>query len=142
MLICRKPIKTFPELLIYNNGNNYKMFSTKLRGVVGEMAVEPRKDLYISKLVISEKYRGQGYGTRFMNFAKVLSKKAGLNGRLRVLASLIAGADKQPPHVFYRKYGFTSGNQGELKQIDECIKNNTTLPQYFKPIYMFYPDKR
>lgn len=130
-----------PNILFYNppNTNSFRMIDRKKSAYIGEMSVLKRKVLFLESFHIFPDYRKQGYGKKFLDFAVNLSKKLGLNGNLRVLAAVIAKDSDNPPHIFYRKYGFTSDNKKILKQIDEAIKNKQQLhPFNTPPLYMYY----
>lgn len=133
------PIKRNTELLFYNQPNtkNYKVFSIK-KGMIGEFTVEKRNELFINHLYIEPDKRRQGYGAKILDFISGLSKKEGLNGKMRVLASLLDNEKEKPPHIFYRKYGFTANDKQALSEIDKHIFNKKQLPQLFKPLYMFF----
>lgn len=136
--------QNIPTRLIYNpNGSDfYRMFNTKTGNVIGEMIAYPtiNQDIFIDRLLIYREKR-QGNGTRFLNFAKNLSKKYGFKGRILVCAGTLAEDPFNPPHIFYRKYGFTSDNKKILNLIDKHINKNkqlnyrttTNLMMYYNP---------
>ena len=57
MAVTKVSFSKIPELLIYHpkGSNNYKMFSTKTGNSIGELSIEVRKDLFISKLLFCSK---------------------------------------------------------------------------------------
>lgn len=132
------------DILFYNQPKtgNYKVFS-QTKGVIGDFSVEKRKEMFISRLYVSSEKRGNDYGTKILNFVKLLSQKEGLGGKMRVLASLLGNETKNPPHIFYRKYGFTCDDSNVLQKIDEHIAKKQQLPSLYKPTFMYYvPPKK
>ncbi len=133
-----------PETLIYNpkGSNLYNMFNTKTGRCIGRMVAYPKenKELEICELLIFSKPR-QGYGTKFLDFAKDLSKKIGCGGRMSLTACTTPYDPHNPPHIFYRKYGFTSDNKKMIKKIDKCIRRKKQLNALYTPqLTMYYPD--
>lgn len=129
--------KSIPKILIFNypNSNEYRMVNITEKKLIGKMSVEERLDLFISDLDIVKSEQHKGYGSLFIEFAKKLSMKKGLGGRLRVLAGPKLGFE--PPHIFYRKLGFTTTDKKMLEKIDDCIKNNKRLKlEDTKVLYM------
>lgn len=119
----------------------YRMADTKTGQLVGEMLGdvvvhdksihqtfypinEPYKTFYIAELKMDE--RGQGYGSKFIQFAKNLSKQFGGEGRVHLVASRLYDRER-PPHVFYKKLGFVSNNKFMNDYLDDCIKSKTPL---------------
>ena len=130
----------FSDVFFYNQkgSNTYKMIDCRSGNLIGEMTVSPRIDLYISNLNISPECRRQGYGTKFLNFAKILSEKMGLNGNLRVIAGTTDDT-QNPSYIFYRKYGFSCENKKILEKIDKHISIKKQLDFKKMPlIYMLY----
>lgn len=148
--------KKLPEFLFYSRTLNkekslyyHRMFSFKTGEYLGEMITHPQdfyyfnlevpgvRSLYIDYLKVFKP--NEGLGTKFLDFAKTISKQKGLNGRLHLISSDCY--DKaNPPHVFYRKYGFDSRNVDKLKELDNAISQ----PKHkfsFNNIAMFFPPK-
>ncbi len=139
-ILYSKPLKKFPEVLVYNQGNHYNMSETKYGQYVGEMDTavvlhnksdktyyrlgKKYKALHIVNLNIEEK--GLGYGRTFLNIAKAESKRLGCGGRLTLTASRVFDY-RNPPHVFYKKYGFISNSEKMNKLLDSCIRYNQVL---------------
>lgn len=156
-----KPINKIPDVLIYKvpkppvivgytyrkSGNPalYRMADTKTGQFVGEMVGDvvvhdksikqdfypletPYKSFYIAELQIEEK--SMGYGSKFINFAKSLSRQFGCNGRVHLVSSRLYDS-QHPPHVFYRKCGFTSNNKFMNDYLDDCIASKTPLEVEF-----------
>ena len=115
------------------------MFDSKTGQIVGEMKAypedvydkfrqfSPNKDsyrsFYIQRLFAYEK--NKGIGKSFINIAKKESFRNFCFGNLHVISSARFAMDN-PPHIFYRKMGFSFGRNYSCseKYIDECIKNN------------------
>lgn len=134
-----------PEVLIYNPRGTYlyKMFNTKDSKYLGKMVAYPNinKQLNISELIIFTQRR-QGLGTKFLNLAKNLSKECGCEGRMILDASTTPYDPHNPPHIFYRKYGFTSDNKKFIKKIDKHIQKDKQLNYMSaQPLTMYYPDE-
>lgn len=142
-LLTYKNFKKLPNELIYKmpyDGTNvYKMADVKTGKYVGKMignieqesmasqyypSFESYDSFKIHFLLIKE--RGQGYGTKFINFAKNESKKYGGKGKVHLIASGCYTPDK-PPHVFYRKLGFSSQYEEVIAKIDNAIKKHKPL---------------
>ena len=114
------------------------MFSSKTGEYLGEMITYPQ-DFYYFNLEVP------GVRSLYIDYLKVfkrnegLGKQKGLNGRLHLISSDCY--DKaNPPHVFYRKYGFDSRNVDKLKELDNAISQ----PKHkfsFNNIAMFFPPK-
>ena len=118
------------------------MLDFKQNKYIGEMTVGKRKDLLIESLEINPSERRKGYGTKFLNFARNLSKNMGLGGNMRLLAGATESGGEIPPHVFYRKYGFTTDNKTILNRIDNSIKTGEKLDIVSAPpVYMYYKNK-
>lgn len=120
----------------------YRMCDTKTGKYVGEMLgcpvlhdnrkirqvfypiKKPYKSFYIGELHIEERFLG--YGTKFINFAKNLSKQSGCDGRVHLVASRIYDR-YYPPHIFYKKCGFVSNNKLMDDYLDNCIASKTQI---------------
>ena len=137
--------KSSPAVQIVKNQNNnreYNMIEKKTGNIVGTMSTSIRKDfMFIDELHIAKESRGKGFGTKFLDFARKLSKKMGYDGNLAVLAAPLEDSDFAP-HIFYRKYGFTTKNKNVLEFIDYCIKNGLKMDKLFPPVYMNFIKKR
>lgn len=130
-----KALKQIPSRLIYrfSSMDKFNMFSTKTGELLGHMQAnilpypyeKGVKSLYLNKLEAYKKR--EKVGTDFINFAKILSKKEGGEGRIHLIAY---NAEKisEPPHKFYRKLGFVCPDAEETKLIDEAIKNDEEIP--------------
>ena len=124
----------------------YKMITTKEPRVVGFMDAEPRKIdgknfFHIFLLYIKEQRKG--FGKEFIDFAKNMSKQRDCEGRLFLLAEKEVLDAEKPPHIFYRKQGFTTSDKKYLRVIDRFINENKEMENKdSKPIYMYYiPEK-
>jgi len=137
-----------PEYLIYNpkNSHIYRMFNTKSGKHTGTMYAFPsylNQTFIVHELLVNKNYRRQGIGTAFLNFAKRLSFLHGYEGRMRVCATTLPFDPVNPPHIFYRKYGFTTDNKERLKTIDQAIKKGKQLdPKTTFPLFMDYPGEK
>ena len=136
-LILQKPLKRIPpELIIPLKVERknlfgrkyyeyiYKMLDTSSMQEVAKMVAKPvryffpfqsyypTKKPYKSFYVeyIGTNFSGFGYGTKLINLAKKESERLGCGGRVNLLASRVYDP-KRPPHVFYKKCGFTSNNK-------------------------------
>lgn len=135
-----KRLNRIQGIIFYNppKTNYYRMFDLRKSAYIGEMSVIKRNDLYIESLDIKPNYRRKGFGRKFLDFAVDLSKKMGLNGNLRVMAGLTESDLKNAPHIFYRKYGFTTDNKKVLNKIDEFIKQHKQPEPYDLPLTIMY----
>lgn len=135
-----KRLNRIQGIIFYNppKTNTYRMFDLRKSACIGEMSVVKRQDLYIENLNIEPNFRRKGFGRMFLDFAVNLSKKMGLNGDLRVMAGLTVNDLKNPPHIFYRKYGFTSDDEKVLKKLDKCIEEHKQPSPYDFPLTMMY----
>ena len=75
-----------------------------------------------------------------MDFAKSLYGELGCEGKVVLDASTTPYDPHNPPHIFYRKNGFTSDDKKMLKKIDKHIKKGKQLDYKTTPaIRMYYP---
>ena len=149
--VYKPKIQPLPRTLIWDtklaHQDFYKMFTTKNPRVVGIMSADNskigQKDYYHILFLFIKEQR-QGYGKDFIDFAKNISKEKGCDGRLFLLADKEVYGAKKPPHIFYRKQGFTTNDKKYLKYIDKFIRENKEMENKdSKPIYMYYdPNKR
>ena len=153
--ITTKPIKEFPQRLIYAHHDNintmYKMADTKTGEYVGEMlskmsreitpsiyypSIYPYNSFYIKLLRVNKKR--QGHGTAFIKLAQAESKRNGGNGRVHLKASNCFD-EEHPAHIFYRKLGFDSQYTETLDLVDEAIKKHKKLSKNIPDITMYLP---
>lgn len=87
--------------------------------------------------------RGKGYGSEMLKFAEKLSRNIGCEGRLMLRASTSLLPQKIP-HIFYRKYGFTTNDSKEDKRLDMFIENQKDASyKDFSDMLMYYdPNKK
>lgn len=146
-IVFQKPITKMPDVLLYKPAKSikYKMFDVKHSKYVGFMEARPIKDkgirtLFIEFLLVNDKRKG--FGTKFIQFAKNLSKKLNCEGRVSLEATTTVYDPHNPPHVFYRKNGFACDDKKMLRKIDMSIKKNRPLDYRETPsIKMYYsPD--
>ena len=146
-LLSIKPNKKIPEELIFSPFKKgwYNMASTKTGAWLGCMQTsdgffKDKKALSIDGLFI-EKYR-QGHGTKFLNFAKNLSKKDYDGNIFLEASSMFLGSWSPEPHVFYRKNGFTTDDKTSLSIIDWAIKTKRDLYcKDIRPTVMYWQDE-
>jgi len=100
---------------------------------------ELKPSFYIPSLIVYKKR--QGYGTKFINLAKQLSKKEA-DGSIYLFATTNCLDPHNPPHQFYRKQGFSANDKKMLKRIDKANKKNQELdPNETPQLLMFYNPK-
>ena len=146
-LLSIKPNKKIPEILIFNplREGFYNMASAKTGSWLGSMQVfdlefKGEKSLYIDSLYIDK--RKKGYGSKFLDFAKKLSKKEHNSTVFLKANSLFLGSSTSEPHAFYRKNGFTTDDKETLKKIDKAIETNRTLTFFdVPPTIMYWQEK-
>ena len=141
-------IKKIPDLLIYSRKvqsprfgeiTHFTMADTRTSEFAGTMYTKkvtedlvsqyyPTLSCYDSLKIeyLRTEESGLGYGRAFINLAKIQSRKEGCNGRVHLDASRVY-TPRRPPHIFYRKCGFTSIYQDRIKYIDECIRKHKQL---------------
>lgn len=123
------------------NAYEYRMCDTKTGDYLGKMIAGPMvcrknirksfypidkdyKSFYIDELHVT--YPNEGVGSDFINLAKHESRKYDCMGRIHLVASRIF-APTRPPHIFYRKLGFTSNKPKINQHIDWCIKHKRKM---------------
>lgn len=132
----------------------YRMADTKTGKYVGEMVASavvhdksihqnfypikmPYKSFYIADLQMKERFLG--YGSKFIEFAKNMSKQLGCNGRVHLVASRIYDR-YYPPHIFYKKHGFISNNKFMDDYLDNCISTKCQIePGIADNLNMYLP---
>lgn len=141
-------IKKVPRLLIYTKDvysqkygmiSAYNMANTETGEFAGRMYTRKLHEDFTSQYYptlcgydslkieyLATEEQNQGYGRAFINLAKVESRRQGCDGRVHLDASRIY-CPRRPPHIFYRKCGFTSIYQDKIKYIDECIKRHKPM---------------
>lgn len=157
-----KPYKRIPDRLIFNTKKEYPLcpiFNREIARVIeirksrilGEIITEPvTSDIFgtqsppvksLSIVKLKSFVRNEGVGTDLLNFAKRLSVEKGCEGRIHLVSSDCYDKEN-PPHVFYRKFGFTSHETEKLRDIDSQIATGT--PEYFifEDLGMFYPPEK
>lgn len=141
-------IQELPRTLIYNKPKSslYTMITIQNPRIVGSMWAQPRKIdnknfFEIILLVIDE--RRKGFGSEFINFAKNISYQKGCEGRIFLTSDINIFESKIPPHIFYRKQGFTSNDKKYLEKIDSFIREGKDMSHKDnKCIYMYYEPKK
>lgn len=156
-ILFTKPFKKMPRELIFEHdimiyaddvlernpragvlGIGYRMADTRTGKYVGEMKAVPGVCNWKTFYPITDPYatfyihnlqttiQRQGYGKKFIELAKSESKLYGCKGRISLVACRIFDP-QNPPHIFYRKMGFTSQNEKMNKYLDHCIKHNKKM---------------
>ena len=162
----RKIIKNLPEELIYTfrtNATNltnwksygvnvHRMFDPKNGVYLGEMItrtvknadctyIYPEKTTCNALEIIELKLNKcrMGYGSKFIELAKIESRKTNCNGRIFLCASRLYDRE-HPSHIFYRKKGFTSVDKKLNKIMDDCIAQGKNLDiEYADNLLMYLP---
>lgn len=143
------PQKFSTERIVYNKWIktnhgpmiNYRMADIKQGAYVGQMYARPVTETIFSsyypalhsydsfkieEIRIEPNERRNGHGASFINIAKNESRRYNCNGRVHVNASRIFDREN-PPHIFYRKQGFTSIFKNKIRYIDECIRKHKKM---------------
>ncbi len=101
---------------------------------------KPYKSFYIEYL--ESKFSGFGYGTALINIAKQESKRLGCDGRVNLIASRVFDP-KRPPHIFYRKCGFTSNDSLMNFIMDETIFKGDKVEEFlYDNLKLYLPEKK
>ncbi len=150
------PIKyKLPENLIFHktiklDGGEYEkfvMFSTKTGDKKGTALMkcfptlierDGKKNvpsLYVWFLKSSE----HGFGTAMLNLARRYSQQVGCGGRFHLSAD-VGFMPNRIPHIFYRKFGMSTGDPGIDKKLDKFIaRGKDATWNDFKTMPMYYP---
>lgn len=85
------------------------------------------------------KQEGEGIGTKILKFAEEYSKQIGCNGYL-ILKADGSYMPQKIPHLFYRKFGFSTLDERTDKKLDKfiAINKNATIKD-FPCLLMHYP---
>ena len=93
--------------------------------------------LAIDFLVVRTK--NKGVGTEILKFAEEYSKQIGCNGYLTLKADG-SYMPERVPHVFYRKFGFSTFNKKNDIRLDKFIKKDKIATiKDFPSLLMHYP---
>lgn len=65
------------------------------------------RTLYLSSLIVNEGERGQGYGTKLMDYVRTIAEAEGCKGIV-----LDSGLPRAGAHAFYEHYGFEKSCYG------------------------------
>ena len=128
-----------PDVRIYN------AISTKTGEICGRVSYSPESILHDGKRINSLyvenllSYKpNQGVGTTLLNFIRTLSYNYGFGGNFHLSASGILKPNRIP-HIFYRKYGMTTGRKSLDAKMDEFIKEGKDATyKDFDCILMYY----
>lgn len=83
--------------------------------------------------------KNQGFGTKVLKFAEEYSKQIGCKGFLTLKADGSYMPEKIP-HIFYRKFGFSTLEKNTDKKLDTFIKQKTNATIHdFPCLLMHYP---
>ena len=83
--------------------------------------------------------KNNGIGTKILKFAKEYSKQCGCNGYLTLKADS-SFSPKRIPHLFYRKFGFSTFDKKNDIHLDDFIRNgNYATSKDFPSLLMHYP---
>ena len=108
-----------------------------------ELALRPNYDksvLAIDYLEVAVKNRG--FGTRILKFAEEYSRQIGCNGYITVKSD-VSFMPERLPHLFYRKFGFsTFDKKNDIKLDKFIIKNRNATIKDFPCLLMHYPPIR
>ena len=109
-----------------------------------ELQIRPNYEgnvLAIDFLEVTNK--NQGFGTKVLKFAEEYSKQIGCKGFI----TLKADGSYMPeriPHIFYRKFGFSTLDKSTDKKLDKFIKQNANATMNDFPCLLMHfpkPDK-
>lgn len=136
------PIKlvNIPDRLIYTRNNTYNMASTKNGAYLGRIKLLPQKDSLLIADINSNfrENKELRVGTSLINFAKKISKRLGLGGKLEVEAYNYEYRGKPSPQ-FFRKQGFTTKDPKKDDLLDFCTEYNIDIPHNMKQgVTMYY----
>ena len=83
--------------------------------------------------------KNKGLGTKILKFAENYSKKNGCQGYLTIKADSSITPERIP-HLFYRKFGFSTFDKKSDIKMDKFIKNGTNATiKDFPCMLMHYP---
>ena len=106
-----------------------------------ELQIRPNYDgnvLVIDFLEVTN--RNKGFGTEILEFAQKYSKQIGCNGFMTLKADSSYMPEKIP-HLFYRKFGFSTLEKHTDKKLDKFIKTQTNATiNDFPCMIMHYPE--
>ena len=105
-----------------------------------ELKIRPDYDGMVLAIdFIETRNKNQGWGTRILEFAKKYSKQIGCNGFMTLKADG-SYTPKRIPHIFYRKFGFSTLESNTDKELDRFIKKgeNATIKD-FPCLLMHFP---
>lgn len=152
LIITMPPLKQIkiPDRILYNKGNTYNMVSCvktnscEQGAYLGNIKLTPKKDtLYIADM--QSKYpenKELRVGTSLINFAKNISRKLNLGGKLEVIAYNTEYGGKDP-HKFYWKQGFRTNNPKTDDLLEFVTDYNLDIPHPLNQgITMYYNPTR
>ena len=155
-IIETRPTAPLSKYYVYKNGNKYQMCDRN-GNYVGNMVAHPERifdkftyypkiknyaSLYIANLFINKNFRSKGAGKAFLNIAKRESYRRNCDGRVHLIAEH-ADLRQPPPHIFYRKQGFSTQFLSTLEKIDKIIKYGVKqINEEFQNIPMYFELKK
>lgn len=122
----------------YSNQHKHKLGTLVCHK--SELPIRPNYDgsvLAIDFLEVSNK--NSGTGAKILKFAEEYSKQIGCKGFMTLKADT-SYMPENIPHIFYRKYGFSTFDKSCDKQLDKFIKHNRNATKRdFPCLLMHYP---
>lgn len=145
-------LKKIPEILVYYSRktsyyHDFVMGKTSKPYATCRMYCNVTNLHYDNKLfkslivfLIESKPRKQGLGFKMLDVIQQFSKKKGCEGRFHLFATAQYAMD-DAPHIFYRKYGMTSGDKKIDKKLDKFIKKgkNATYKDFNSMLMYYFP---
>ena len=144
-------LKKIPEILVYYSRktpdyHDFVMGKTSKPYATCRMYCKPtylniENDTFPSVFVhlIASKPKRQGLGFKMLDVVKKFSEKQGCDGRFHLFADVTFSPD-EVSHLFYRKYGMTTGDKKLDAKLDKFIKKGQTLTyKDINSMLMYYP---
>lgn len=148
-------IKKLPKFLIYEcpvktpqNSNISVLFSPSDKNVYGEIEYAKSRVLHKSKYsdaflveYLQAVPENNGVGRTLLNYIKDKSIEQGMGGKFFLSAVSITKSD-DVPHIFYRKFGMTTGNNDIDKKIDKFVKEKkkATSSDFQSMVFFYSPE--
>jgi len=107
---------------------------------ISELNIRPNYDnsvLAIDFLEVTDK--NHGVGTKILKFAKEYSQQIGCKGFMTLKADS-SYMPERIPHIFYRKFGFSTLDKRTDRQLDKFVKRKSNATKKdFPCLLMHYP---
>ena len=143
--------RKLPEYLFWEHKDRFgnwdiSLFSTKDPSkhsqaslLESTQTIDGKPTPYILVLMLLSKPRKQGLGTKMLDYIQNFSKRNGCEGRFYLSADA-QFTKNEAPHIFYRKYGMSTGYIEDDKKIDMFISEgkNGTIEDFPHQV-MYYP---